>query len=224
MIQVRAGEMQLEKVMPMIAETSYRELHTPKGLVIVKGPIPPEELAELAMNEGLRAFRPPDRQHKALVEIASMERGMIFAAVHEKEIVGYCTFHPPDEFERWGQANIPELIELGGLEVSPHWRGCGLAQAILEVAFAGDRFEKNIVIATEYCWHWDLKGTGLPVFKYRQMMEKLLRRVNMYPLGTDDPEICAHPANMLAVRVGSKVPSDAVIAFEALRYQGKNMF
>lgn len=219
-MKVLAEQVQTEKMLLM----PYKELNTPKGLVIVKGPVPPEELAELTMNEGLSAFRPPQRQHKALIDIASMEQGMIFAAIHGEEIVGYCTFHPPDEFERWGQANIPELIELGGLEVSPQWRGCGLAQAILETAFAGDRFEKNIVIATEYCWHWDLKGTGLPVFKYRQMMEKLLRTVGMYPLGTDDPEICSHPANMLAVRVGSKVPSDAFIAFEALRYQSRSMY
>lgn len=200
-----------------------KEIATPKGLVIVRGPIPPEELAGLTMNEGLKAFRPPARQHQALIEIASMEKGQIFAAIHEREIVGYVTFHPPDKYERWGQVDIPELIELGGIEVSPEWRGFKLAQAILKVAFARGRFSRNIVIATEYCWHWDLKGTGLSVYKYRQMMEKLLGTVGLFPLGTDDPEICSHPANMLAVRVGSKVPSEAFIAFEALRYQSKTM-
>lgn len=202
----------------------FKEIETPKGVVVVRGPISPEELAGLTMNEGLRAFRLPERQHQALIEIAGMEKGMIFAAIHEQEIVGYCTFHPPDKFERWGQTDIPELIELGGIEVSPEWRGYKLAQAILKVAFAKGRFSRNIVIATEYCWHWDLKGTGLPVFKYRQLMEKLLGTVGMFPLGTDDPEICSHPANMLAVRVGSKVPNDAFIAFEALRYKNKTMF
>lgn len=201
-----------------------KEIATPKGMVMVYGPILPEELKKMTMNEGLRAFRPPLRQHQALIDIATMENGQIFAAVHEKEIVGYVTFHPPDEFERWGEADIPQLIELGGIETSPDWRGFRLAQAILEVAFDNERFAKNIVIATEYCWHWDLKGTGLPVFKYRKMMEKLLGKVGLFPLGTDDPEICSHPANMLAVRVGSKVPSDAFIAFEALRYKSKTMF
>lgn len=206
------------------AKRLRREIETPKGLVVVGGPIPPEEIKELSMNDGLRAFRPPDRQHQALIDIATMEKGLIFAAIHEQEIVGYVTFHPPDKFERWGKVYIPSLIELGGIEVSGDWRGAGLARTILEVSFANDRFAENIVVATEYCWHWDLKGTGLPIFKYRQMMEKLFSAVGLFPLGTDDPDICAHPANMLTVRVGSKVDSEDFIAFETLRYQGKTMF
>lgn len=206
-----------------IFKNFHKKITTPKGRVVICGPVLPEELEGLVLDDGLRAFRPPERQHKALVEIAKMDGGQIFAAVFERTIVAYLSFHPPDKFERWGQANIPELIELGGMETSPDWRGLKISSTLLKAAFAEGRFAENIVIATEYCWHWDLKGTGLPVYKYRQMMEKLLGQVGLYPLGTDDPEVCSHPANMFSVRVGSKVSSDAFIAFEAIRYLNKNI-
>lgn len=206
-----------------IFKNFHKKITTPKGRIVIAGPILPEELEGLSLDDGLRAFRVPERQHKALMEIAKMEKGQIFAAIFERIIVGYISFHLPDKFERWGQANIPELIELGGMETSPAWRGLKLSSTILKEAFANGRFSENIVIATEYCWHWDLKGTGLPVYKYRQMMEKLLGQVGLYPLGTDDPEISSHPANMFSVRVGSKVSSEAFLSFEAIRYLNKNI-
>ena len=34
--------------------------------------------------------------------------------------------------------------------------------------------EDYIIITTEYYWHWDLKGTGLNVWEYRKIMEKMM--------------------------------------------------
>ena len=34
--------------------------------------------------------------------------------------------------------------------------------------------EDYIIITTEYYWHWDLKGTGLNVWEYRKVMEKMM--------------------------------------------------
>ena len=60
--------------------------------------------------------------------------------------------------------------------------------------------EDYIIISTEYYWHWDLKGTGLDVWQYRKIMEKMMAAGGLEPAATDDPEICSHPANCLMVR------------------------
>ena len=67
--------------------------------------------------------------------------------------------------------------------------------------------ENVIVYTTEYYWHWDLEGTGLSVWDYRAMMENFMKEAGMVWFATDDPEICAHPANCLMVRIGRKCPS-----------------
>ena len=61
-------------------------------------------------------------------------------------------------------------------------------------------------ITTEYYWHWDLEAAGLNVWEYREMMEKLMKTVDMVWFATDDPEICAHPANCLMVAHRQRVP------------------
>ncbi|KKM09037.1 hypothetical protein SY88_21170 [Clostridiales bacterium PH28_bin88] len=199
-------------------------LSTHRGLIVVTGPVSPEEMTGMQMEEGLKAFRPPARQKQALMEIADLPEGRVYMAISGETIVGYVTFHAPEEFERWGQGGLKEIIELGAIEVSPAWRHTGTGAALLEVAFGDEWVEDHIVIACEYCWHWDLKGTGLSIWEYRRMMERLLSRVGMDPQGTDDPEICEHPANMLVVRVGSRVDTAAVQAFDMLRYQKNWMY
>ena len=78
---------------------------------------------------------------------------------------------------------------------------------MLKTAFADPAMENYIVISTEYYWHWDLKGTGLSVWEYRKVMEKVMGSVgNESGLPPTDPEITAHPANCLMARIGKNVP------------------
>jgi len=194
-----------------------RTLEVGGHTLIVEGPIPPERLQNYRLHEKLDAFRKPEAQLKALVRIASFPEGRIIAAREGDLIVGYVTFHYPDELERWSQGGIEELIELGAIEVADEYRGLGIGKAMLEVAFAHGQLDNMIVFTTEYYWHWDLDGTKLGVWEYRNMMERLMKSVGMVCLPTDDPEIRSHPANCLMVRIGSKVPQEAIEKFDQLR-------
>lgn len=189
--------------------------------LVVEGPIPSEELARLRFDEGLKAFRVPQEQHKAVVEIASLPEGRIIVAREDDLILAYITLLHPDPLERWSQAALDDLLELGVIEVSDKVRASGVGKAMLRVAFADDAMEDYIVIATEYYWHWDLRGTGLDVWEYRKVMEKVMGSAGMVWMATDDPEICSHPANCLMVRIGKRVPQESVMAFDAMRFQNR---
>ncbi|MFC4778394.1 GNAT family N-acetyltransferase [Paenibacillus sp. GCM10023252] len=197
----------------------------PDNLVLtIEGPIHPEVLKQLRMHPDLDAFRRPNEQHEALVEIASLEEGRIIAARVDDLIVGYVTFHYPDEYERWSEGHMPELIELGAIEVANDYRAYGLGKRMIQLAFAEGQLENYIVFTTEYYWHWDLEGTKLNIWDYRRMMEKLMKSVDMVWYATDDPEICSHPANCLMVRIGREVPQHAVEQFDRVRFRGRFMY
>ncbi|RRJ66580.1 GNAT family N-acetyltransferase [Paenibacillus oralis] len=192
--------------------------------IIVEGPVTPSHLQTLQMHPDLDAFRKPGDQHAALVEIASLPEGRIILARSEATIIGYVTFHYPDELERWSQGRMPDLIELGAVEVADEYRSAGLGSKMIRTAFEDGQMERYIVFTTEYYWHWDLKNSGLSVWDYRNMMERLMKTVNMVWYATDDPEICSHPANCLMVRIGKEVPLSSEEQFDRIRFQQRFMY
>ncbi len=192
---------------------------TPKGVVYIEGPCPSAYLAKLEMNEKLTNFRPPDKQKEALMMIADLEQGMIYVARHDNEIVGYVTFHPPDDCSRW--IKHPKVLELGGIEVSADWRRCKIAENILQVAFSNPVLENYIVITMEICWHWDTANTKLDLWAYQKTLTKLFGTVGMKRVPTDDPDIIEHPANVLLARYGSKVSTSDIVKFENMKFKSK---
>jgi len=192
--------------------------------LVIEGPVEPERLAAMRFDEGLKAFRPPEQQQQALVGIARLPEGRIMVARDGELVLGYVTFLHPDPLERWSQAKLEDLLELGAIEVSHKVRAGGVAKAMLQVSFMDDALEDYIVITTEYYWHWDLKGTGLDVWAYRKVMEKVMGSVGMVWMATDDPEICSHPANCLMARVGKRVPMESIAAFDAMRFQNRYFY
>ncbi|WP_376739061.1 GNAT family N-acetyltransferase [Paenibacillus sp. 598K] len=192
--------------------------------LVVEGPVEPERLAEWEMHTDLDAFRRPRDQHEALVEIAGLPEGRIIVARTGSLIVGYVTFHYPDEMERWSDAGMPDLVELGAVEVANAYRALGLGKRMIRTAFEEDQLENMIVYTTEYYWHWDLENSGLNVWDYRKMMEQLMKSVDMVWFATDDPEICSHPANCLMVRIGKEVPLASVEAFDRVRFRQRFMY
>lgn len=195
----------------------YEEMETRHGRVLVEGPILSEQLAQYLFHEDLTSFRPPEQQKNALVEIARLEEGRIVIIRKENVVLGYATYLYPDPLERWAEDKIENMIELGGIEVIPLYRGCGLGKKLLEISFKGDEMEDYLVITTEYYWHWDLKGSGLTIWEYRKMMEKLMSSVGFKPFTTDDPEITSHPANCLMARIGKRVNEETIARFNRLR-------
>ncbi|MED1203173.1 GNAT family N-acetyltransferase [Heyndrickxia acidicola] len=200
------------------------ELDTTEGIIVIEGPVPASKLASLDFHEGLVAFRPPEKQHKALIEIADLLEGRIIIAREQNTIVGYVTYLYPDPLERWSQGNMENLIELGAIEVIPKFRGNSVGKNLLKLSMMDPAMENYITITTEYYWHWDMKGTGLNVWEYRKIMEKMMNAGGLEYLATDDPEICSHPANCLMVRFGSKVDRDSIERFDRLRFMNRFMY
>ncbi|KEO85029.1 GNAT family N-acetyltransferase [Tumebacillus flagellatus] len=196
---------------------------TPAGDLVIEGPVPSDRLAALTFHEGLKAFRPAPRQQEALVEIAALPEGRIVIARSGDLVVGYVTYLYPDPMERWSEAKLPNLLELGAIEVAAPYRGGGVAKHLLHVSFLDDYMNDYIVLSTEYYWHWDLENTQISVWDYKEVMKKIMGSVGMEVYATDDPEICSHPANMLMARIGSRVDIDSVERFHKIRFTTRHM-
>ncbi|CAM3918375.1 GNAT family N-acetyltransferase [Lederbergia lenta] len=200
------------------------ELDTRNGSLIIEGPIPSAELASLDFHEDLIAFRPAQQQHEALIEIAELPEGRIIVARENKVVVGYVTYVYPDPLERWSKGNMENLIELGAIEVIPKFRSGGVGKSLLKVSMMDDTMEDYIIITTEYYWHWDLKGTGLDIWEYRKIMERMMNSGGLEWYATDDPEISSHPANCLMVRIGKRVNSASIEQFDNLRFMNRWLY
>lgn len=198
-----------------------RTKQTTHGDVIIEGPVKPEQLQNYNFDDGLTAFRPPKKQFEALLKIAAFPEGRIIIARTEDTIIGYVTFLYPDPLERWSTFDMKDLLVLGAVEVTRHFRQFKIASSLLEVSMMDKFMENYIIISTEYYWHWDLRGTGLNVWQYRKVMEKMMANGGLLPKTTDDPEIISHPANCLMVRIGENVTEESLDTFRTLRFLSK---
>lgn len=201
-----------------------KTIQTGHGELIIEGPVESALLETYHFHENLTSFRQPAQQHKAIVEIASLPEARIIIARLNQTIVGYVTYLYPDPLERWSKTTLENLIELGAIEVIPEFRGFSIAKNMLILSMLDDSMEDYIIITTEYYWHWDLKGTGLNVWEYRKMMEKMMNAGGLIQFATDDPEICSHPANCLMARIGKRVTTEEIQAFDALRFLQRYMY
>jgi len=192
-------------------------LNTSLGEVIVEGPVETASLEKMFLNKKMNVFRPPDRQMTALINISKLPEGMIYVARTGQEIVGYLTFHYPSKYSRWSRH--PRVLELGGIEVSPDWRKKGICTALLQKAFSNPVVENYIVVAIEFCWHWDLRGSGLGLLAYRKMMINSFKKFGLEKRATDDPDITEDPNNVLAVRIGKNVSKEDISLFESMLFE-----
>lgn len=119
---------------------------------------------------------------------------------------------------------MENLIELGAIEVAREYRGIQIGKNLLRLSVMDDAMEDYIIITTEYYWHWDLKGSGLSVWDYRKVMEKMMNAGGLVWYATDDPEISSHPANCLMVRIGSRVDTESIEKFDRLRFKNRFMY
>lgn len=211
----------------MIHQKTYHSFHieSPKGgKLIVEGPISGKDIDSYEFHPGLVAFRPPLEQKQALIGIADLPEGRINVVRDENMIVGYVTFVYPDPMERWSETEMQNLIELGAIEIAPEYRGIQAGKSLLRLSMMDEAMEDYIIITTEYYWHWDLKGSGLDVWEYRKIMEKMMSAGGLEWFATDDPEICSHPANCLMARIGKNIDSTSLQTFDQLRFQNRFMY
>ncbi|WP_170007947.1 GNAT family N-acetyltransferase [Bacillus fonticola] len=201
-----------------------KEKKTKDGTFIVEGPLPASTLKKYDFHADLTSFRPARQQFQALLGIAELPEGRILVARRDDIIVGYVTYLYPDPLERWSEGNMENLIELGAIEIAPEFRGGSLGKELLKVSMMDDSMEDYIIITTEYYWHWDLKGTGLSVWEYRKVMEKMMNAGGLEWFATDDPEISSHPANCLMVRIGNRIEASSIQQFDQLRFKNRFMY
>ncbi|WP_034635543.1 GNAT family N-acetyltransferase [Desulfofundulus thermocisternus] len=193
----------------------------PGGIVVLEGPVSAHYLDTLTFDEKLNNFRQPEKQKAALKEIAELPEGMVYIARIGTKVIGYVTFLPPDRYSRWSKH--PRVLELGAIEVSPDWREYKLARKLLKLAFSNPVMEDYIVITIEFCWHWDLRNTGLDVWQYQKMLTKLFGSVGMQKEATDDPDILEHIANTLMVRYGKRVPPKDLELFKKMLFMHQGL-
>lgn len=194
------------------------------GTIITEGPVEPGALRQFTYDDGLDAFRPPKEQFKALIEISELEEGRIIIARTGTHIIGYVTYHHADEMERWSDGNLPYILELGAVEVSPDYRSFGLGKRMIQLTMKDEYMDNYIVLTTEYYWHWDLKNSGLDVYEYKELMIRLMNSAGFEVFQTNDPEITAHPANTLMARKGANITNDQMIAFDHIRFKNRFFF
>ncbi len=204
----------------------FNRIELPAGseVVVIEGPVSLDQLESYYMDEGLSTFRPADQQYEALKEIIQSPEGRIILARIDQRIVGYVTYHYPDELERWSESNMDNLLELGAIEVIADYRGYKIAQNLLKVTMLDDAMEDYIIIATNYYWHWDLYGTGVTAADYRKIIRKVMLAGDLEYMATDDPDICTHSANCLTVRIGSRVSNESVRQFDSIRLKNQYMY
>lgn len=191
---------------------------TPFGEIIIEGPLSSTDLQRYYFHDELTAFRPAQQQFKAILKIADLTEGRMIIARTKDMIIGYVTYLHPDPLERWSEFAMDNLLVLGAIEVIPEYRGARIASKLLELSMFDNFMENYIIISTEYYWHWDLAGTGLSIWDYRRVMEKMMKAGGLTPTRTDDPEINSHPANCLMVRIGNRVPKESIEQFDRLRF------
>ncbi|GIN11748.1 acetoin utilization protein AcuA [Shouchella clausii] len=206
-------------------KTLIREPYSIAGKeLVLEGPLPANELANYDFHEDLTSFRPATEQKKALLEIAELPEGRINIVRDGSMIVGYVTFVYPDPLERWSEGNMENLLELGAIEIAPPYRALGIGKQLLRLSMKDEAMENYIIITTEYYWHWDLKGSGLDVWEYRKVMEKMMNAGGLIWYATDDPEISSHPANCLMARIGKNVDQSSIEKFDQLRFVNRFMY
>lgn len=192
--------------------------------IVIEGPLSSEQLSHYNFHEHLTAFRPANKQFQALKEIAELEEGRIIVARTKDTIVGYVTYLYPDPLERWSVFKLERLLELGAIEVIPAYRGAKVGSNLLKLSMFDPAMENYIIISTEYYWHWDLTGTQLSIWEYRNVMERMMGAGGLVPAPTDDPEIVSHPANCLMVRIGSNVDQETIDKFNELRFLRRSRY
>lgn len=161
-----------------------------------------EVVEHLHADEGLRAFtHTPEHEHQLLLSIARhADAKLTLAATFTGEIVGEVTLIQAHEW--WPQEGIVYEI---AVQVSSKWRRQGIARTLLAYALEADIVEDVILVGLGLCWHWDYSEAGLAPFTYREMIERLFASYRFMEAVTTEPNIRMNPANILLLRLGSRI-------------------
>jgi acetoin utilization protein AcuA len=151
--------------------------------------------------------------------------GTVTAALLQGALVGYAADLPfaPVEWNgkriarRWEA--IPEVRELGAVEVAAPFRNRGIARRLMQAFAEGDRLEHHIVIGEALSWHWDVAAAGNDPWEYRRRLCRLLESAGFQRFDTDAPDVTYDKASFLAARIGGATAPASRRAFEQALFQ-----
>ncbi len=192
------------------APSRSKTLDTVRGPILLRDFCPPSLVERFRPAPGLCSFaRLPEREHRLLLEISRRaDCALALAHTPAGEIVAEVTLAPGDAW--WeGLENVYEVA----IEVSKDWRKMGIARQLLAFALDLEAREDLIFFAVGLSWHWDTEGTGLSIYRYREMLIKLFGSQGFREYPTNEPNIAMEPANVFLVRVGSRVDQRIVSQF-----------
>ena len=92
----------------------------------------------------------------------------------------------------------------------------GVLARLLNVALADPAVEDEILLAFLWPSAWDTAHERLGPAAYRERLIAIGAQHGFRPVGTDEPEIAYEGG--LIVRIGARVPCDAVVTFYRARY------
>ena len=187
-----------------------RTIETSSGTLKLRSFCAPSFIEGLRVDRGLCAFaRLPEREHALLLRIAKRPDSMLtLAYTPSGEIVGQVTIVPCDGWWQ-GLDNVYEIA----IEVSSCWRRLGVARELLRFSLELDALEDMILQAIGLAWHWDTQEVGLPASRYRHLIARLFAPHSFLEYQTSDPDINMEAANILLVRIGSRVSQQNVGQF-----------
>jgi hypothetical protein len=195
-----------------IAPTMVSTVQTARGMVYFYAPASRELIEALAIDPGIGAFwhyRDGWRQKETLLKALEFG-GSVSVAVVNNTIVGYLLLCPPGPHERWeGVAGVYET----SIEVSRAWRGFGIADWLLRLTLSAPYWDRCVIVAQGYNWHWDVEHSHLGLSGYREMFRRLHEGHGFAEFRTDDPEIAYEPGNILMARLGEECPRSLRRAF-----------
>jgi acetoin utilization protein AcuA len=195
-------------------------LESKAGPIHVENYCPAEKLEPLTVDSGILMFsrNNPDRQKKALLNVAGSEGGNVITAVRGDTLVGYIGIHHPSDNERWGKPGYDWLYELGAIEVSRNFREVGMAMAMMHAAWDDPFYDDKVVLTTAYTWHWDLEATGMTKLEYRELFIELSGRFSFMEMATDEPNVAMDSANLFLVRLGRDTTFSQYQKFSSLLF------
>lgn len=160
----------------------------------------------------LNSFRTAKEQEKVFNKLMQSNEVSLSVAVEDRQIIGYAVLLSPDSIDRW--SNLPFVTLMGALEVAKSYRKKRVALTILEHLFSNYKnLEKEIIIALEYYWHWDIGSDKQEVLAYKKGLKQLLSSFDMEVVYTNDPDIQSHWANFMMARIGKEITSEQLQKF-----------
>ncbi len=209
-------------------------ISTPRGPVEITSLCPPDFLERVEVDRGIGNFwyyraGAPERQKETLISIAAdPEARITVACAGPRLLVGYLAAHDNHPLSRWGRYGCTAMYELGALEINRNWRGLGLAIHLVDDFLRDQSLEERIIYTLGFSWHWDLRWAatghheldlsagGMEKWQYRQRLMALWERFGFKEYQTDEEDIASDPANLFAVRIGSRAPAGQVELFHRL--------